>query len=46
LIYKSNNVLDEEEDYEEESGQIRTEEANFEFLDFVKKLDIFNFNTF
>lgn len=32
------NVGDEEEDdEEEESSQIRTEEANFEFIDFVKK---------
>lgn len=31
------NVGDEEEDDEEESSQIRTEEANFEFIDFVKK---------
>ncbi|XP_015364645.1 PREDICTED: protein timeless homolog [Diuraphis noxia] len=30
------NVGDEEDD-EEESSQIRTEEANFEFIDFVKK---------
>jgi len=42
-IYKSNFVLDEEEDCEEGSSQIRTEETNFEFLDFVKKLDIFLF---
>lgn len=34
--------LDEEDD-EEESSQIRTEEANFEFTDFVKKLDIYCF---
>uniref|UniRef100_A0A2H8TU68 Protein timeless n=1 Tax=Melanaphis sacchari TaxID=742174 RepID=A0A2H8TU68_9HEMI len=31
------NIGDEEEDYEEESSQINTEETNFEFLDFVKK---------
>ncbi|XP_050054655.1 protein timeless homolog isoform X3 [Aphis gossypii] len=31
------NVDEEEEDCEEDSSQIRTEETNFEFLDFVKK---------
>jgi len=35
-IYKPNHFIDEEDD-EEESSQIRTEEANFEFIDFVKK---------
>lgn len=34
---------EEEDDDEEESSQIRTEEANFEFIDFVKKLDIYYF---
>ncbi|KAF0730149.1 protein timeless, partial [Aphis craccivora] len=34
---KNINVGDEEEDSEEESNNIRTEETNFEFLDFVKK---------
>lgn len=42
LIYKPNYFLDEEDD-EEESSQIRREEANFEFIDFVKKLDIYYF---
>jgi len=42
-VYKPNYILDEEEDDEEESSQIRTEEANFEFIDFVKKLDIYYF---
>lgn len=37
LIYTNQIIFLDEEDDEEESSQIRTEEANFEFIDFVKK---------
>lgn len=37
FIYTNQIIFLDEEDDEEESSQIRTEEANFEFIDFVKK---------